>query len=99
MPASPIEMHLAKLLGTRLRRLREERGFTQESMAARTGIDPKTYQGYENGVGDYKAGRPFNPKLNTLMALADGFGISPPELMMVLFDERDGKGSGAATRA
>ncbi|MET9326646.1 helix-turn-helix transcriptional regulator [Tsukamurella sp. NPDC003166] len=86
MPASPIEMHLAKQLGLRLRRLREDRGYTQESMAAKTGIDPKTYQGYENGVGDYKSGRPFNPKLNTLMAIASGLELTTPALMMVLFD-------------
>lgn len=39
VPASPIEMDLARRLGLRLRRLREERGLTQESMASRTAID------------------------------------------------------------
>lgn len=78
---------IARRLGLRLRQLREDRGFTQESMASRTGIDPKTYQGYENGTGDYKSGRPFNPKLNTLMALASGLDLSMPQLVAVLFED------------
>ncbi|MCA4993501.1 helix-turn-helix transcriptional regulator [Tsukamurella tyrosinosolvens] len=56
MPASPIEKDLSRRLGLRLRQLREDRGFTQESIAAATGIDPKTYGGYENGMSDYKTG-------------------------------------------
>lgn len=87
VPASPIEKDLARRLGLRLRQLREDRGFTQESMAAATGIDPKTYGGYENGMSDYKTGSPFNPKLNTLMAIAGGLELSTPDLMAVLFEE------------
>ncbi|KXP05872.1 hypothetical protein AXK59_10280 [Tsukamurella tyrosinosolvens] len=56
VPASPIEKDLSRRLGLRLRQLREDRGFTQESIAAATGIDPKTYGGYENGMSDYKTG-------------------------------------------
>jgi transcriptional regulator with XRE-family HTH domain len=98
VPASPIESHLAKQLGARLRRLREDRGFTQESLAAKTGIDPKTYQGYESGIGDYKTRSPFNPKLNTLIALADGLDLSPTEFVGVLFEDRSDQASDSDDR-
>lgn len=68
-------------------------------MAARTGIDPKTYQGYENGTDDYKSGRSFNPKLNTLIAIADGSEMSTPQLIMVLFDESSAGGVGDRDRS
>ncbi len=56
------------LFGRQLRKLRLERGLQQKAVAASLHISPSTYSNYENGV--------FLPDLETLLLLADLFGVS-----------------------
>lgn len=70
-------------LADRLRSLRDERGLSQESVAHRAGISTYTYQKFEKG--ESKPGTPMNPRLYTLLALADVFEIDVRELLT--FDE------------
>lgn len=63
----------AKQLGAFLRRLREERGLSQESLAFRAGITKNQLQLIEAGraSGRRDANGPSNPRLSTLVGLAD----------------------------
>lgn len=72
-------------LGARLRKLREERGLTQEEVAERAGIATYTYQKFENG--ESKPGTPMNPRLRTLVALSHVFGQRVCELLDIEDDE------------
>lgn len=66
-------------LAERLRSLRDERGLSQESVAHKAGISTYTYQKFEKG--ESKPGTPMNPRLYTLLALADVFEIDVRELL------------------
>jgi transcriptional regulator with XRE-family HTH domain len=67
-----------RAFGERLRALREEAGFSQESFAHRVGID-RTYQsGLERGIR--------NPSLDVLVKLAAGLGVQPVDLLSTLPD-------------
>lgn len=70
-------------LAARLRILRDESGLSQESVAHRAGISAYTYQKFEKG--ESKPGTPMNPRLYTLIALADAFGVDVRDLLT--FDE------------
>lgn len=59
---------LRSTLGQRLRRLREDRGYTQEHVSTILNVERQTYTNYENG---YRT-----PPLDSLVQLADLFGIS-----------------------
>jgi transcriptional regulator with XRE-family HTH domain len=69
----------ARALGCRLQVLRSDLGLSQEKVAQRASISAYTYQKFEKG--ESKPGTPLNPRLFTLMALADVFGISVDELL------------------
>lgn len=58
----------ARNLGLCLQRLRIERGLSQERLAHMAGISTYTYQKFEKG--ESKPGTPMNPRLFTLMAIA-----------------------------
>jgi transcriptional regulator with XRE-family HTH domain len=65
----------AYLLGLRVSRLRKQRGFTQEGLAARTGLSRNQIQNIErnrNNQRDPRTGRPGigNPQLETVFLLA-----------------------------
>ena len=53
-------------------RLRNDRGLSQKELAEATGITMRAYQRYEYGERE--------PRLSTLIALADFYGISLDEL-------------------
>ena len=55
-------------LNERLRELRKEQGETQKQVAAAIGIGVRPYQYLESGE--------HRPSLDTLIALADHFGVS-----------------------
>ena len=63
----------------KLRALRRARGFTQEYVAYASGISTYTYQKFEKG--ESKPGTPLNPRLSTLLALANTFGVDVRELL------------------
>jgi len=58
----------------RLKKLRKERGWTQEKAAEICGISSKVFQFYELGVKS-------NPGLRTLDKIANGFGVKPYEFL------------------
>ena len=64
-------------------------GYTQEKVAHLSGLSTYTYQKFEKG--ESKPGAPMNPRLSTLLALADTFNIDIRDLLT--FDW-DSKGTG-----
>lgn len=67
----------AKALGARLRLLREERGRSQEAVAAHLGLTPGAYQHYERGRSQ--------PKMSDVPKLAEAIGCHPCDF----FDDAD----------
>ncbi len=59
----------SRAMGVALQRLRLERGLSQERLAHMAGIAAYTYQKFEKG--ESKPGTPMNPRLFTLLALAE----------------------------
>jgi transcriptional regulator with XRE-family HTH domain len=70
---------LARELGLRLQRLRLAKGLSQEKVAHLAGISSYTYQKFEKGQS--KPGTPMNPRLFTLLALADVLGVDAGDLI------------------
>jgi transcriptional regulator with XRE-family HTH domain len=64
------------LEGAKIRRLRLKAGISQESLAQRVGVTTHTIWRLENGPT-------FNPRLETLRALAKTLGVSVKELLDV----------------
>lgn len=73
----------AKQLGIALRRLREERGLSQEALAFRAGVTKNQVQLIEAGrsSGRKDATGPSNPRLSTLAGLAEVMGMSVSALL------------------
>lgn len=69
----------SRSLGLALQRLRIERGFSQERLAHMAGISAYTYQKFEKG--ESKPGTPMNPRLFTLMAIAQVLEVPLTELI------------------
>lgn len=68
-----------QILGARLKRLREKKGVSQQTVADHLGIDRTTYTRYELGIS--------KPKYHNLRILADYFGTSPDFLLGQLDEE------------
>lgn len=70
-------------LGATVRRLREERGLSQESLAFQAGVTKNQLQLIEAGrsSGRRDAQGPANPRMKTLFGLATVLGISSSELL------------------
>lgn len=62
------------LIGERVRRLRKERGLSQEAVARRTGVGLKAY-------GDLERGRTHDPHYSTLRDIAAALGVPVTELL------------------
>jgi len=69
----------ARKLGTRLQRLRAERGLSQERLAYSAGITRYTYQKLEKG--ESTPGAAANPTLRTVLALAQQLDVPLDELL------------------
>jgi transcriptional regulator with XRE-family HTH domain len=63
----------AILFGTRVRKLREARDWSQERLAEESGLNTVQISHIENGRNE--------PKLRTILALAKAFGIRAGELI------------------
>lgn len=74
-----LQQHYANELAQRLRVLRFQQGVSQEYVAQRAGISTFTYQKFEKGESN--PGKPMNPRLSTIIALAHAFNIEPWELI------------------
>jgi transcriptional regulator with XRE-family HTH domain len=59
--------------GQRLRTLREERGVSQDQLADQTGIHPTAIGRLERGLRE--------PRLKTILRLAEGLGSQPGRLL------------------
>lgn len=59
--------------GLRLRKLRAERGISQDALAERTGIHPTAMGRLERGARE--------PRLGTILRLARGLGVHPGRLL------------------
>jgi len=64
----PTRTDFSREIGVRLQRARSARGLSQEHLAHLAGISAYTYQKFEKG--ESKPGTPMNPRLFTLLALA-----------------------------
>lgn len=73
----------ARRLGETLRRLRNDRGLSQESLAYQAGITKNQLQLIEAGraSGRKEEVGPSNPRMATLSGLADILGISVADLL------------------
>lgn len=73
----------AEQLGTTLRRLRTERGLSQESLAYQAGITKNQLQLIEAGraSGRRDAAGPSNPRMATLSGLAQVLDVTVSRLM------------------
>jgi transcriptional regulator with XRE-family HTH domain len=60
-------------LATRIKKLRLDRGISQEELAHRSGLS-------RTGMGFLETGKRW-PRLDTLMSVADGLGITVDELL------------------
>ena len=69
----------ARDLGVRLHRLRIDRGLTQERLAVAADITAYTYRKIEKGESN--PGTPANPRLKTLVALAEVLDVDVSELL------------------
>ena len=67
------------MLAQRLRLLRAQADLSQESVAHRAGLSAYTYQKFEKG--ESKPGTPMNPRLYTLISLANVFEIDVADLL------------------
>lgn len=65
---------------------RQERGLTQEQVVEEAGISRNHLQLLESGLSN-RNGTPANPKLSTLVALADVLGTDVPSLLSEVFSE------------
>ncbi|WP_285727749.1 helix-turn-helix domain-containing protein [Psychromicrobium xiongbiense] len=71
----------ARDLGVNLQRLRLERGLSQERLAHIAGISSYTYQKFEKG--ESKPGTPMNPRLKTIVALAQALSVELADILPV----------------
>lgn len=69
-----------RLLGLRIRRLREARGQTQHGLAESAGVSPKHLGELERGRG--------NPSLKSLHSLAEALGLSLSEVFDMAQEEK-----------
>lgn len=60
-------------LGTRVRELRADRGWTQEELAHRTGFDRKSVNRVETAA--------YSPTVDRIFVLADALGVTASELL------------------
>ncbi len=77
--SSEAKADFARLLGVNLQRLRLEKGLSQEKLASAAGISSYTYQKFEKG--ESKPGTPMNPRLFTLIAIAQVLEVSIEQLL------------------
>jgi transcriptional regulator with XRE-family HTH domain len=69
----------ARALGVTLQRLRLEKKLSQEKLAYAAGISAYTYQKFEKG--ESRPGTPMNPRLFTLIAIAQVLGTTIESLL------------------
>lgn len=76
-------MKLKELIGIRIKRLRQERKLSQESLAERVGISPKYVSSIERGKE--------NPTLDIVIKLAGALHVEVEDVFTVVQEETDPK--------
>ena len=89
-PHSALEEELARRIGLRLQQLRIDRGLSQTEMANRSGMSRTHYQRLEHGRGGTRGEQPSNPRLASLIGIADVLGVTPAELVETLLKDYSG---------
>ena len=79
MDADDAKTQFSRSLGLTLQRLRIERGLSQERLAHMAGLSAYTYQKFEKG--ESKPGTPMNPRLFTLIAIAQVLDVRIDDLL------------------
>lgn len=83
MPKAPdLDAHVARELGLRLRRAREDAGLTQEQVAHEAGISRNHLQVIEQGLSNRTTRSPFNPHLSLLLNLCRAVQIDLAHLVL-----------------
>ncbi len=75
----PSRDEFARTIGLALQRRRVAAGLSQERLAHLAGISTYTYQKFEKG--ESKPGTPLNPRLFTLLSLAEALDIGLDDLL------------------
>lgn len=78
---SAIEKLVAKSLASTIKRRRKELHLSQEKVALRASLDRSHYQVIEAGLGSRKTLSPANPRLNTLLHLAESLDCTLLDLL------------------
>ncbi|BDH57365.1 hypothetical protein MTP03_23040 [Tsukamurella sp. PLM1] len=89
MPESEVEAALAQRLGVEIGRLRVDRGFSQEALAAEVGISTNHLQLLESGLSDRRKGTPANPRFTTLVALSRALEVDLSDLIRRIAEQVD----------
>ena len=78
----PWDANHARRYGATLRRLRQERGLSQEALAYRAGITRNQLQLIENGRASSRkdSDTPSNPRASTFTGLAEVLGVTVSEM-------------------
>lgn len=73
----------AQRLGAALRKLRHDQGLSQERLAFTAGLTKNQVQLIEagRGSGRRESSGPSNPRLSTLIGLADALGLTASDLL------------------
>lgn len=66
-------MDICKQVGVNIRRLREQKGWSQEELADRTGLHRTYISGIERGVR--------NPTITIISKIANPLGVKPAQLL------------------
>lgn len=70
-----MRLNIKKQLGTRIKKLRQERGYSQEQFAEILGIAPRTLCGIEIGKNFFTA--------DTLEKILESLNVTPQDLFMI----------------
>lgn len=86
--SDPAAADLARRLGFLLAELRQERELTQEQVARAAGSSRNHLQLLESGLSN-RSGAPANPRLSTLIVLAQVLGTDVPTMVRSVFSAVD----------
>ena len=78
------EVQLLQKIGQRIKKIREEKGITQDNLGIAMGLDrPKTVKEYDkSNVSRLESGKT-NPRIFTLYRVSVALGVSLSELMKI----------------
>lgn len=78
-----IDVDTKRLIGIRIKNLRQSRGLSQEGLAEKTGISPKYLSSIERGKE--------NPTLDTLLKLANSLNVEIFEIFNISHEGKSAK--------